>query len=410
MSEYIDNVTRRKEVIKNVLRQLHEGKTVEDVLSEFGSLASEASYNEIVEAEQALLADGVPVEEIQNLCDVHVAVFRASLDESAPPEETPGHPVNTLIAENQIAARLLEQMRQTLDAFRASGQPQALASFRIQLEKLTEIRLHYLRKENLLFPYLEKKGFTGPSKVMWGIHDQIRAKLKNLVLLSESGDGATTQAAFDEVSTMISEMIYKEEKILIPASLERLSDMEWAAIRMEEDTIGFFLFAPAKTWRPAAAPAATPAETPAPAAPTFDPANLPEGLLPLSTGALSLEQINMLLCGLPVDVTYVDENDTVRYFSQGRERIFDRTEAIIGREVQNCHPPQSVHRVQQILNDFRAGTRQVAEFWIQMGPRFIHIRYFPLHDAAGKYRGTLEVSQDVTGIRALQGERRLLDA
>lgn len=133
------------------------------------------------------------------------------------------------------------------------------------------------------------------------------------------------------------------------------------------------------------------------------------GALPLDTGALALDQINLMLCNLPVDITFVDQNDTVQYYSQTRERIFDRTRAIIGRKVQNCHPPQSVHRLQQILNDFRAGLRDTAEFWIQFQERFIHIRYFALRDATSGYRGTLEVTQDITDIRRLDGERRLLD-
>lgn len=135
----------------------------------------------------------------------------------------------------------------------------------------------------------------------------------------------------------------------------------------------------------------------------------PAKLLPLETDALTLEQINLLLTTLPVDVTFVDEHDEVRFYSQTRDRIFPRTPAVIGRKVQHCHPPESVHRVQQILDDFRAGTRDAAEFWIQMGGRFIHIRYFPLRDAAGAYRGTLEVTQDIAPLRALTGERRLLE-
>jgi uncharacterized protein len=131
--------------------------------------------------------------------------------------------------------------------------------------------------------------------------------------------------------------------------------------------------------------------------------------MPLDTGILTLQQINLMLRNLPVDITFVDEHDKVRYFSQSRERIFERTEAIIGRAVQNCHPPQSVHRVERILNDFRSGKRDAAEFWIQMGPKFVHIRYFAMRDTAGNYRGTIEVTQDLAPLRALEGERRLLD-
>ncbi len=124
---------------------------------------------------------------------------------------------------------------------------------------------------------------------------------------------------------------------------------------------------------------------------------------------MTLAEINRVFGHLPIDVTFVDTEDAVRFFSQGKDRIFPRSPAIIGRKVQNCHPPASVHRVQQILDDFRAGLRDEAEFWIQMQGKFIHIRYFALRDEAGAYQGTLEVTQDVTHIRALEGERRLLD-
>ena len=133
------------------------------------------------------------------------------------------------------------------------------------------------------------------------------------------------------------------------------------------------------------------------------------GLLSLQTGALTLQEINQVLSHLPVDITYVDRNDAVRFFSETKEQIFKRSPAVIGRKVQQCHPPASVHRVQQILDDFRAERRDVAEFWIEMNGRYIHIRYFAVRDEHGAYQGTLEVTQDVTHIRKLEGERRLLD-
>jgi DUF438 domain-containing protein len=133
--------------------------------------------------------------------------------------------------------------------------------------------------------------------------------------------------------------------------------------------------------------------------------------IPLPTGALTAEQIGLMLTHLPVDVTFVDADNVVRFYSEGKPRIFGRTPDVIGRSVLRCHPAASVHRVKRILDDFRAGYRDVAEFWIQNKgeePRFIHIRYFAVRDSGGTYRGTVEVVQDVTAIRRLQGERRLL--
>lgn len=133
------------------------------------------------------------------------------------------------------------------------------------------------------------------------------------------------------------------------------------------------------------------------------------GTLSLSTGGLSLEQADLILTHLPVDVSFVDAEGTVRYYSETKDRIFKRTPAVIGRKVQNCHPGKSVHMVEAILEAFKSGAKDSAEFWIELGGIFIYIRYFAVRDKSGTYQGCLEVSQDVTGIRALKGEKRLLD-
>jgi DUF438 domain-containing protein len=139
------------------------------------------------------------------------------------------------------------------------------------------------------------------------------------------------------------------------------------------------------------------------------PVDKSDPLLDLDTGALSLELINLVLTHLPVDVSFVDDKDTVRYYSENKHRIFPRSPGVIGRKVQNCHPAKSIDVVDRILKAFRAGTRDTAEFWIETGRKFVHIRYFAVRDAGGRYRGCLEVSQDVTRIRFLAGQKRLLD-
>jgi len=406
MSEHINNVTQRKNILKNVIRQLHEGRTVEDVKAEFGGLAGQASSTEIAEIEQMLVDEGMPVEEIQRLCDVHVALYKDGLDDQPAPETIPGHPVHTFRAENQVLERFLDEMQATLQKFQAQPAGPLAQTLRFQLGQLQGIDRHYVRKEHLLFPYLEKKGFQGPSKVMWGIHDQIRSGLKAFARLLDQGPAAALTVNLEDLASTMREMVYKEDKILFPTSLELLDEKAWAAIRAQEEEIGYFLVSPGSQWRPKLNGNGTP--DPA-ALHALEPAAVSvSGALPLETGALSLEQIRLIFCNLPVDITFVDENDTVRFFSQTRERIFERTPAIIGRKVQNCHPPQSLARVQQILDDFRAGRKDSAEFWIQMGGKFIHIRYFAVRDAQAAYRGTVEVTQDVTSIRALEGERRLL--
>lgn len=400
MSEYTNNQDKRqegrREALKRVIRRLHQGESVDEVKSQFARLLEDVGGEEIAEIEQALIAEGMPEEEIKRLCDVHVAVFRESLDEQAGPEELPGHPIHTLRAENAAAADVI-------DALGAAIEARAWEEAREHLDALRRYERHYLRKENILFPYLERHGFTGPSQVMWAIHDDVRAGWKELGrLLTSEPDPGRVARTLESLATAMREMFYKEEKILFPTALELLDEEEWGAIRGQEADVGYFEVTPGDEGPAAEVAAGAEREVEA------------EGNLALKTGALTLQQVDWLFGHLPVDVTFVDEKDEVRFFSETSERIFPRSPAIIGRKVQQCHPPASVDKVQQILDAFRAGTRDVAEFWIQMArdgdePRMIHIRYFAVRDEAGSYRGTLEVTQDVSHIRTLEGERRLLD-
>ncbi|MBN1936590.1 MAG: DUF438 domain-containing protein [Anaerolineae bacterium] len=417
MSEYINNHSKRQQLLKQLIKQLHEGATVDEVKSQFSQLLTDVGASEVAEMEQALIQEGVPETEVKRLCDVHVAVFQESLEAQPKPESLPGHPLHTFRAENAAVEAVLDALRAAFEALLAAPGLDALRKTLEALQMLRRFERHYLRKENILFPYLERHGFSGPSTVMWAIHDDIRSGWKALDELLNARP-ESPQAFAQEVRSVlppmveaIRQMVYKEENILFPAALEKLSDEEWAAIRAQEDEIGYAYVQPGDQWPPAALiEQARAVDKPVVAVYAHDPAARQpdrQALIPLQVGALTAQQINLLLTHLPVDVTLVDETDAVRFFSQTRERIFPRSPAIIGRKVQQCHPPASVHRVQRILDDFRSGARDEAEFWIQMQGKFIHIRYFALRAQDGSYQGTLEVSQDVTGIRALEGEKRL---
>ena len=388
MSEFLDNASKRKEAVKKVIRLLHEGKTVEELQAEYGHVIAGAGAQEIAAAEREVIAEGLPVAEVQKLCDLHVAVFQAGLEAAPAPENLPGHPLFDFRVENELIERLLESLAGQVSQY-GSGNHSILNALRENAKNLDLILRHYDKKENLIFPVLEKYGFQGPSKVMWGVDNEIRAILKQFTsaLAAEPPQGEALVSSFNELSGKANDMVYKEEKVLIPESLGRFTEADWK--QMADEVAG-------RVGKPLV---------------SYDEESyaVPEGFIPLKTGALSADQIDLMLTNLPVDITFVDENDEVRYFSQGKERIFTRTAAIIGRKVQNCHPPQSVHVVQKILEDFKAGVRDVAEFWIQMGAAFVHIRYFALRDDAGTYKGVIEVSQNVAGIRALEGEKRLLD-
>jgi hypothetical protein len=414
MSEFINNQSLRKEKLKEALRQIHEGRPQEEVKAVFAEILSQATAGEIAEIEQALIAEGLPVEDIQYLCDVHVAMFRQSLDQQEPPEMKPGHPIYTFRAENELSNLALENAKASLANYKDDPTPEKRKTLTESIRKLKEFDRHYERKENLLFPYLEKYGFSGPSNVMWGIHDDIRKAWKQILANLESDRpdsrelGVELEKVFTVMATAIHEMFYKEDRILFPNALERLSDQDWLALHSQEDEFGFSFATRGSEWPEGNVQ--KPSNEVKIKETTDEERNPVMSDFPLTHGDLSISQIDMMLKSLPVDITFVDENDTVCYYSETPERVFKRTPAIIGRKVQNCHPPASVDKVMEIVEDFRAGKRDVAEFWIEMGGKFIHIRYFPMHDAKGNYRGTLEVSQEVTGIRKLEGEKRLLDA
>lgn len=246
---------------------------------------------------------------------------------------------------------------------------------------------------------LEKHGVYGPPKVMWQVHDDIRAMLKAVTRAVDEGDAQAVIDQGNKLLTAVSDMIYKEENILFPMSLETLSEADWGKVRTGEEEIGYTLVTPGKRWQPPAvvedAPAGKPGVTPE--------------AIKLNTGELTPDQINLMLTHLPIDITFVDEHGQVRYYSQGMHRIFPRSPGIIGRKVQDCHPVDSVHVVNRIVEEFKNGSKDQAEFWLEMDGHFIHIRYFAVRDTAGGFRGVVEVTQDVTDIRALQGQKRLLD-
>jgi hypothetical protein len=266
-----------------------------------------------------------------------------------------------------------------------------------------DVEKHYQRKEHLLFSCLERHGITGPSKVMWGKDDEVRGLLKALgeALGAEGAEAVewkiVAQAVAEPALAALEEMIYKEEKILFPMSLSTLTEDEWGEIWQQTPEYGWCLVEPQAGYQP-----------PKPADPARVAAVAANESLLFPTGALSPEQIRGLFAALPLDLTFVDAEDRVRYFSEGPDRVFARSKAILGRKVQHCHPPKSVHIVEQILDDFKSGRHDVAEFWIPFHDRFVHIRYFAVRDTAGRYLGTLEVTQDLTRLRALEGERRLL--
>jgi hypothetical protein len=392
-----DETARRQETLKGLIRKLHDGASVDDVKAEFDALVQGIDSAEIARMEQALIAEGMPVEEVMRLCDVHVTVFKEALEEKPGAVVAEGHPVDAYQRENVVIGEITAELRAALDAL-ADKDDTAVARLAGGLERLAQIDVHYTRKENQLFPVLEAHEVEGPTKVMWGLDDDIRGRIKTARALADTGDIAALALTLPETLTMVDDMVYKEEKILLPTALQVITDEEWARMAAGDGEIGYaWIEGPAGDAGRDAASAAAPVAGDTNAL-----------LLPLTTGALSVEQLNLMFGVLPFDVSFVDEHDRVRFYSEG-DRVFPRSPGAIGREVRNCHPPGSVDKVEQILGEFKAGTKDVAEFWIEMGPTFVHIRYFAMRDADGTYKGCLEVVQDATKVRSLTGQRRIVD-
>src|SRR5665647_618833 len=398
----------RLEELAAIVGELHAGKTPDEVKPRFEELIADVEATEIAAMEQKLIEGGVPADDVKRLCDVHVQVFADALEGHEPVSVPAGHPIDTFQRENQALLQITASLRKVAEAIGEPPAPDAWGRLKTALagtvDRVAEVNLHYLRKENQLFPYLEEHGVEGPSKVMWAIHDDIRALIKQSRETIAADDAALSVSTCLALAKMADDMVGKEEKVLHPMAVDTLSDEEWAEIRAGEGEIGYAFVTGVPAWPPADAAAGVGAGAAgAPAGPAT-----PAGLLQLTTGGLTLEQLNLMLTTLPIDFQFVDEHDQVRYYSES-ERIFPRSPGVIGRKVQNCHPPSSVHKVQQIIDAFRAGDKSTAEFWIELGGKFLQIRYFAVRDAAGAYRGVVETVQDVTGIRALEGQRRLLD-
>jgi uncharacterized protein len=406
MSELIDNRARRIATLKDIIQHLHKGEAPDAVKGQLREMVRQTNPSEIMAMEQELISGGLSVEEVRSMCDLHSQVTREVLVQLPTSPIAPGHPVDTFRRENTAIRQVIAKIRAMLAETSAleDGQDckRQLLELRQSANELMDIEKHYQRKEHVLFSFLEKHGITGPSRVMWAKDDDIRTALKHMNQAAHECPSTVMDcrklgsAVVSPVLAAVEEMVFKEENILLPMSLETLAENEWAEIWASSPKYGWCLVEPREGYTPPRnAAAATP--------PVPD-----DGTITMPTGHVTVEQLTSVLSTLPLDLTFVDADDRVAFFSEGPQRIFARSKAIIGRKVQHCHPPGSVDIVDRILGDFRAERQNRAEFWIEFHGKFVHIRYFAVRDHAGKYLGTVELTQDIAPLRELTGERRLL--
>lgn len=395
----------KKELLKHMILQLHKGEAPGEVRRSLVELLKSIPYNEVVQVEQELINEGLPEDEVLKFCDIHTQVLEGHIDQSGAREIPAGHPVDTFKKENRELMKLVQTLNRFYQKAGDTPAPEKetyLLQLKALFNNLADVEKHYLRKENLLFPYLEKYHITGPPKVMWGKHDETRELLKaareglGVIGIDDREELETfIEFVLNPASTAVADMVMKEEEILFPMSMDKLSDEEWYMISQQSMDIGFCLYDPDTEWRPEGV-------DPSPATGVAD------GLIKLPTGKVSAKELSAIFKSLPVELTFVDSQDKVKFFTHGKSPIFNRNRAVIGRDVRLCHPPKSVHIVEQILEDFKSGKEEVAAFWLEMKGIFVHIAYYPLWDEEDNYLGTLEVVQDITTLKKLEGEQRIL--
>ena len=407
MSELIDNNEKRVEELLAFSLGMMSGEDGRVLLEKYKEAIEHVTPHDMLKLEDKQMQMGIKPAAIKKDVDKVINIFFNKLQEYSWEKPEEGTFLYYLMLENSAYKFKLNEVKKILKSYKGrqvSDFDQLKNDLLSRFEKFAEFEPHYVKKENILFPFLEKKWSSyRPLTVMWSLHDDIRKKLKLIIQILKS-DHSTWGDLNKEIGAyyfLVFGMIQKENLIIYPVASETVSDEEWEEMHNQSFEYPFpFIESPVK-----------PKDIKEPVQENQTENIQIDGHLKLKseTGELNPEQILLLLNNLPVDITFVDENDKVRFFSRPKERFFPRSPAIIGRAVQNCHPPESVHIVEEIVAAFKNGEKDNAKFWLELKGKFILIQYFALRNDKNEYKGVIEVSQDVTDIRALQGEQRLLD-
>ena len=321
------------------------------------------------------------------------------------PDVPEDHPLSHYYKENDEMRRLLLAVEDLIQYPMIKNQWLEL------YDQIRQYPIHYQRKQNQLYPLLEKKGFDRPTTTMWNFDDIIRDEIKESLRLLEANDEEAFIAAQSELIANARDLMEKEETILYPTSYALISAEEFEDMKAGDQEIGFAFFTvetPSSPNTHHSTPKEGFAEDLQALLSKYGYSAGPQQELDVATGKLTLEQINLIYQHLPIDISFVDENELVKFYSDTDHRIFPRSKNVIGRQVSNCHPRKSVHIVEEIVAKFRSGEQDKAEFWINKPEVFLYIVYFAVRDKQGRFRGVLEMMQDCTYIRELTGSQTLL--
>ncbi|MDY0270669.1 DUF438 domain-containing protein [Trichloromonas sp.] len=403
MSEFINNRENRVKQLLAFSQGIMKGEDCKDLAERYREAIDTMTPHDMLTLEDQQLQMGITPKVIKKDIEKVISTFFNSLEkypwEKPDPDSFLGH----LMEENQELTRKLNVIKENFNKY-SNLQSNDFHDIKKELlpkfRGLKEFESHYVKKENILFPYLEKKwGNYRPLTVMWSLHDDIRKTLKEIISTLERQDSNLEK--FNETLNnflfLNYGMIQKENLIIYPVASETISDDEWDAMYQQSFEYPFpFIKAPMKK------------NSAIPTQKNINQNGISGGFFS-ETGKMSYEQVLLAFNHLPVDITFVDENDKVVFFNRANERFFPRSPAIIGRDVKNCHPPESVHIVERIVSEFKNGNRNEADFRIKMRGKYILIRYFAVRDENKKYRGVIEVGQDITDIVQMKNEKRLLD-
>lgn len=390
----MDKDRERIENLKDYVRGVFNREEGRNLYFSYKDDLDNVTPQDAFEVFNAKLQEGYMPKEIFEFLDRVINVFHSSLSEYNWEKPKENSFIDILMKENRALEKKLDKIRPVLLDSEVRQKKGLLLKL---LNELEEFDAHYLKKENILFPYMEKKKevFHGLT-IMWSLHDEAREDIANMkkIVEREEFDDNEFNVQIGRLFFTLLGIVHKEEHILFPAAMEVIDEEEWEEMNLQSLEYGF--------------PFIDPPEIDTKGKEKLEVKEFDGMTFKSDTGELTMEQILLIFNALPVDFTFVDENNKVRYFSNPKDRLFPRSPAVIGRDVNMCHPAESVHVVEEIVEAFRTGKEDSATFWINLRGRMILIQYFALRDSAGNYKGVLEASQDVTEIRALEGERRLL--
>ncbi len=395
MSEFTNNYEYRAQQLADYMAGLIQGENGVELIQKYQLKTENFIPKDILGAFDILMEQNFSIQDLKAVSNKLFNILYETLNAYPALQPRSDSFLAYLMADNAVAQQQLKALKPLIKELNQEVSEERKSTLKQQFTTLDGILQHYVVVENVVFPFLEKKWKHHRCvQIMWSFHDDIRRNLQLMdqMLTSENFEIKKFNELVGLIFFNISTIILREEKIIVPVLLETANGHDLENMLAEAYELEFsYVKIPAIQDKKKSISFTT------------------NDLIHLPTGVLSAEQFQLIFNHLPVDITFVDENDEVKFFSNPPHRIFPRTPAIIGRKVQFCHPPESVHIVNRIVDSFKSGEKSVASFWLHMGPKFVLIQYFAVRNEQGEYRGTLEVSQEISEIQKIEGDRRLLD-